>query len=154
MSAWIVSKEHIDYLVTQWLRGDASMYVGGGWEKFGPEDADDVGRDLWTANLESVAFRYPGDRSGDRPGAGHSDEEIENYRHTTIYRLKGVSPGPFTLLKAVNCYRYQSCEHPGWKGSRADQLSNAIREKAIHLIGDESEEYQRAPWGIDSRHVA
>ncbi|KKN73745.1 hypothetical protein LCGC14_0396930 [marine sediment metagenome] len=155
MSAWIVSKQHIDYLVTEFLRGDhAAIYADDGVEHFHPEDADDIGRDLWSANLESVAYRYPADESGERPGIGVTDEEIRDYTHKAVHGLRGIPFSPYVLFKAVGCYRYQSCEHPGWSGSRADKVSEAMREKAIHLIVSESDIYQSAPWGIDERHVA
>ena len=54
MSAWIVSKDHIDLLVTAALA----------WEQAVPEQADHIGQMLWRENLESITYCYPDDPDG------------------------------------------------------------------------------------------
>jgi len=123
VSAWIVSKKHIDYLV---MIATAIDRCGASFEQ-----RDHVGRTLWTENARSVAYRY---RDAISP-------DVEHYEHT--------SPGigafdPVKGLKLIACYEYQSCEHPEWKDSDAKRICAQLRSTCInHLAG-----YDAAPWGI------
>lgn len=143
MSAWIVSKTHIDRMVATAIE----------WGEIQPEDGTTLGRTLWVENLKSVASRYPGDGSGERPGPiGLADEDIKTYEFTG-------EPRPLTpveMLKAIRCLDYQSCEHDGWGESVAykalEQLTDAALDRA-GLTDDNyhnSPEYDKAPWGFDA----
>lgn len=69
MSAWIVSKTHIDYLVTALIRAELT-----------DKSPDEAGRMLWRECLASVAWRYPNDGDGGRPGpVGFHDSEVDTY---------------------------------------------------------------------------
>jgi len=57
---------------------------------------------------------------------------------------------PVYALKAVCCYRYQSCEHPGWKGSEASRFCDALERVAVELLPGFSE----APWEWTADDVA
>jgi hypothetical protein len=106
VSAWIVSRAHIDVLVQALAEGEHVTDV----------DPDEIGRELWRENLASVADRYPNDRDGDRPGpADFRDADVDAYE----YRRPRNKPNLQGLLHAVACYEYQSCEHPEWGASRA-----------------------------------
>lgn len=136
MSAWIVSKVHIDRIVETAVE----------WLSLSPDQAVALGRNLWTENLKSVAYRYMHDVSGNRPGpSGLTDEEVENYRPDEARPLS-----PNEMLAAIHCLDYQSCEHPGWKTSAAFALLSKLTVEAARRgarIG--SSEYQKAPWGFD-----
>ncbi len=117
MSAWIVSRDHLDLLLT----------AAQAWGITNAEHADDTGRMLWKENLDSVAFRYPGDRDGDRPGP----EDFRD-RHVDTYRFQPY-PGlvdPEVVAAAAASLSYQSCEHPGWAASDARRWVTALRERA------------------------
>jgi hypothetical protein len=58
MSAWVVSRDHLDLLVTAALA----------WDLTALPHVDETGRMLWKENLLSGAYRYPANRDGDRPG--------------------------------------------------------------------------------------
>jgi hypothetical protein len=146
VSAWIVSKAHIDALVlagVQWQLTDPSR-----------TDLSEVGRMLWAECLASVAYRYPGDTGhGDRPGpAGFHDEEVAAYRFAPVELVLA----PHTALKLLDCYDYQSCEHPGWVGSAAQQFTATLRERITDRLGRRDGSYRdhplyaAAPWGVDS----
>ena len=47
------------------------------------------------------------------------------------------------VLKATDCYEYQSCEHPEWPSSNAHDFIQALRKDAWRLL----EGYEEAPWG-------
>lgn len=164
MSAFLVSKPHIDALVYAAL---SRRRCGLSWYDCDPvaleaqftssldyfavlhvhhrearhEDADRLGRMLWQENLASVTARYPDDASGERPGpCGLTDEQIAAYTYTSPRtRLE-----PVAILKALHCYEYQSCEHDGWRGSEAYQFCQALQAAMISALPG----YDEADWEI------
>ena len=54
------------------------------------------------------------------------------------------------IYKALQCYEYQSCEHPTWQKSEAFRMYEAasafFAREAIH--SGMREAYDRAPWGF------
>lgn len=122
MSAWIVNRNHLDLLLTAALAWDLAV----------PEQADEIGRMLWAENLASVAYRYPDDSDGDRPGPlGFHDE------NANAYWLRAY-PGPVdpeVVATAATSLAYQSCEHPAWATSRARAWTTRLREEATTRIG-------------------
>jgi hypothetical protein len=54
---------------------------------------------------------------------------------------------PVVILKAIACYEYQSCEHPGWTTSEAHAFCEALRRRMIHHLPG----YEEAPWEITCR---
>jgi hypothetical protein len=141
VSAWIVSRAHIDVLV----QGLAES------EHVTDLDPDDVGRALWRENLASVAYRYPDDTGdGDRPGYLQRDEEVEEY----IYRRPARKIDPSGLLYAIGCYDYQSCEHPGWVTSDAYRWVSTLADALRQSPGiNESPKFGTYPWGYDEEDV-
>ncbi|GHJ45862.1 hypothetical protein Cs7R123_32040 [Catellatospora sp. TT07R-123] len=95
--------------------------------------AGQVGAMLLATNRDSVNHRY-------------DETEIEPpYLFT---RVPG-DPDPVVVLKAVDCYEYQSCEHPGWRDSQAREFCDALRALAISRLPG----YRRAPWLISEPDV-
>jgi len=140
MSAWIVSREHIDVLVTA-------------LEPESQGKGDEIGRMLWRECLTSVAYRYPRDRDGERPGpVDFRDADVTTYTWT-----KRVVPGCW-VYKAAACYSYQSCEHPGWESSQAKHLTDHLLRK-YHPHKDTDTSYGRPngpdnpPWGITADNL-
>lgn len=135
MSAWIVSRAHIDVLV-QALTADAGLTPG---------TPDEIGRELWAENLASVAYRYPRDTDGDRPGPlEFRDSDVETY----TYREPAKVIPDAGILMAVDCYTYQSCEHPGWNKSRAVKWMDTLKMR--HATAESLDKY---PWGFDEDDV-
>jgi len=73
-----------------------------------------------------------------------------NHRYEKTWetpRFKAVYAGqvePVAIIKAIDCYNYQSCESPDWESTEAYAIADALRERAInHLPG-----YDDAPWSI------
>lgn len=115
MSAFIVDRELIDLLVTAHL-----PYAEDGTVP------DEVGRMLWRENLRSVAYRYPGDVDGMRPGpANFRDGDVESY----VFRLRREGK----IGEALDSY--QSCKHREWEASDARrfcvQLAGALDWKGV-----------------------
>lgn len=94
MSAWIVSKGHIDCLVQ-------ALIVEGIVAR---EDADEVGQVLWHENHLSIEARY-----GDEP-------------NTPEYHFRGVDEplDDAIVWMQLGCYGYQTCEHARWRDRTID----------------------------------
>lgn len=151
MSAFIVPKEHIDLLVTAGLRQpthrDRLRWYWGNPTKtreLDPATAHDVGQMLWGRNLASVAYRYPNDVSGTRPGPNDFQDS-----HVTQYRFQRImgTLNEATVLKAIQCYEYQSCEDPDWEGSEAKAFCETLLSSSISRLPG----YEQAPWGFTNR---
>lgn len=137
MSAWIVSREHIDVLVKARLV-HARQY----WTS--DCDPDETGRMLWRENLRSLTARYPDDEDGGRPGpVDFSDADVDEY----TYRDPGFIPTPGEIFQTIGCYDYQSCEHDGWDDSEAKAWTENLRDVVAGTLYD-------GPWGWDAENVA
>lgn len=132
MSAFIVSKAHIDYLVTAAIDSQLSVYHMAGVDRAGDSNRDEWGRRLLAENYSSVNYRYD------------EDEKPEEYKWGRIGPACAVSREPGKVLKQLDCYEYQACEHPGWESSWAHAFCKALRRECIHHVPG----YESAPWGI------
>lgn len=120
MSAWLVRRKHIDHMVNVMLFGPAEV-APAHWPLNIYHDADTLGRMLWIENQRSIEYRYS---TRDHRGIM---EEVEQYTHTWPgRRLTSVE-----AIKAINCYEYQSCDHPGWKHSAARRTCLHCRDLLI-----------------------
>jgi len=159
MSAFMVSKEHIDAMVRLSLPGSdghkMTWYVVDPdeieWDSSDPDSyfadlaaarrestldrADEIGRMLAFENAASVLYRYSDD---------NSDEYVPSWTNDGTYRftISGRCPTPVEGLKLIDCYEYQSCEHPGWKTSEARRFCKALRSRMIQSLPG----YKEAPW--------
>ncbi|GAA4259848.1 hypothetical protein [Dactylosporangium darangshiense] len=121
MSAWIVSRDHLDLLITAAVA----------WSLTTTGDADDIGRTLWRENLASVAYRYPADRDGTRPAPhGFRDRDVDTYR----FRPYPGRIDPEVVTAAAASLEYQSCEHPGWPDSTACRWVHELHAAATVRI--------------------
>lgn len=159
MSAWVVSKAHIDALVTAaladglswWQRHDCDVNVGSNsrrWIDSGDLDrAHEVGMMLWAENVASIHCRYPdtAENDADYPGpSDFSEADVASYRYRPTTLL-----GPVEILKAIACYAYQACEHDGWNTSEARSFCESLRDDEISRLDG----YDDAPWGLDDDDV-
>lgn len=149
MSAFIVGKEHIDYLVHAARHTDTRYRNHGATLDARVTDhADIIGRLLWQENVASVAYRYAdsafldGTLSG-LPGPCDFDHETLN-----LYACPVWAPpfNPVVALKALQCYEYQSCEHPTWRESDAFRFCEALKDTLIAYLPG----YDAAPWEIEA----
>lgn len=162
MSAYVVSREHIDYLVTAGLDlvvgyrrhlGPMSWYHPQPTRqtpitelqhmrhelRFGDE-AHRVGQLLVDENVRSVLHRYPDCMDGGSV-PGPCDEYWKGeYRFSRSTR----SLDPVAVLKAVHGYRYQACEHDGWEVSEAHAFCEALEALAIQSLPG----YDEADWEV------
>lgn len=105
MSAWIVSKDHIDLLVSEGLRRRITCILDQNVHPFREvflteDNRDEFGQMLWDENRESVDFRY------------QEHTEPDTYTFEWVNRVPSR-----VLMNAIHSYEYQSCEHNDWKTS-------------------------------------
>lgn len=148
MSAFIVSTDHIDALLTA-----ALAWTDGGRFNFYHHDpvadqmqhfvltedtAGHVGAVLLLENQRSVDCRY-------------STDDIEPpYIYRALPYRFGHNPDPVTVLKAIGCYAYQSCEHDAWRTSVAKAFCDALRSLIISKLPG----YDEAPaWEVRDRNI-
>jgi hypothetical protein len=145
MSAFTVGTAHIDTLVN-------AARAFGGAEFVDQRAADLLGAMLWDENYRSVNHRYS------------ESEPTPDYRA----QLVDADLSPVAVLKAIDCYEYQSCESPDWDQTRAHAFITALRNiilgrhtdlgrqvpqrhdrnrttEAYHYLP----EYDTAPWEVD-----
>lgn len=142
MSAHIVSKRHIDHIVSAALfgpQGHFPHWSGYFWNpetrsSFDPRhDPGALGRMLWSENVKSVAYRYQDSTMDGLPGPiDFETSEVDTYTFTgrrSVNRPSGVA-----ILKALDGFEYQSCEHPGWRNSPAYAFVQSLRKRLIATL--------------------
>jgi hypothetical protein len=153
VSAFIVTKATIDYLVSAglhqgihrlcwhdsdpgpecYLEGQAIPSGSVAWSlehrrELTMETAGRVGAMLWAENTCSVNWRY-------------AESELEG---PYVFDRRAQTVDPVWTLKLLDCYEYQSCEHPGWEDSEARRFCDALRHDAIGRLPG----YEAAPWDL------
>jgi hypothetical protein len=148
MSAYVMSKHHIDALVSAALAGEGPGYGGGAlrWYAPGPAEETDYQRGApWGSTC--VANAQTRERVITLENASHVgrvllfenmrsvahryDEPLELpvYEYTPGRVLTAVE-----TLKAINGFEYQACEHPGWESSEARAFCEALQSAAIRRL--------------------
>lgn len=150
MSAYIVDREHITYLVNCARHrgivkcGNFSWYWNGQRYELpitgDPQRCSEVGQMLWDENFASVTHRYPDADYDELPGPIDTNRI---YHHPNTYPHE--MPEPIQCLSSIACLEYQSCEHPGWKDSQAYAFLRALEGACISSITTE------AKWGWPKR---
>ncbi len=158
MSAFMVSKTHIDLMVRLAIWGPSGVevrpdkawyrpYFGNPSRKAEPETANELGEIFVKENLSSIHYRYPD--TIENPDA--TPGPIEQYWLTEYEyddpQIDLTIVEDFCLL---DCYEYQSCEHPEWRDSEAFKLVDSIRGSLIHRLPG----YDQVPWSFDRDDLA
>ena len=153
MSAYVVNRNHILYLVEAsvawpeafspvWIwdvNPETGTYQHETLERLDFKQAVRVAQMLWDENIKSVKARYPGS-GDDLPGPIGEDFKITKRDFSKAAFRKF---DPVQVLKACDCYVYQSCEHNGWLDSEARAFIDVLIHRTIgHLQG-----YEDAIWG-------
>ena len=96
---------------------------------------------LAAENARSVAHRY--------------DEDVEPVafeapRAVCIATIADIA----AVVTLLDCYKYQSCEHPGWQGSHAERFCAALREALFLRVPGLAAACEDSPWTIDTQSMA
>lgn len=138
MSAWVVSKHHIDLLVSSAIERRIFLHLPNVAEPVVATlaIADLIGTMLWRENIRSVAYRY---------NLCGKDEEAGYLRELAAYRFRqytGVRAAAASA--ALACYDYQSCECPDYRATVAAHFVDVM----LAAIGPC--ETGNEPWGFDT----
>jgi hypothetical protein len=139
MSAWLVSKQHIDALV-YWI------------DKVGisKADKDALGKRLWSENYRSIRARYgPYDREGKFvkcPAYHYTIPQADKVARSEYY-------APFDpenidhIQQLVHCYDYQTCEHDEYETSPVKKMIDKL-DHYLYRVGANTNVQPKPPWGI------
>lgn len=139
MSAFIVSNDHINAIVTYCVDKRVSYWTGKEHQTVQTWNAEEVGRILMDENVRSVVCRYPSE-------AGEFANEGSDYS----YRHFPTPLTPVEIIKACHCLGYQSCETDDWEASLAWRILQSVISHASHQLPG----YDGAPWEINPHSAA
>jgi len=130
MSAFIVTKLHIDLIVT--VLAEKKCYsIKKVLEKYN-HDFDKIGQILLDENYRSVNYRYS------------ENDKTPKYKFA---KYKGrISIGQ--ALKALDCLDYQSCECSDYDDSEAKEIITTSQFFFLNEIKCRDLEYQKSEWCI------
>lgn len=143
MSAYIVEREHIAYLIdaaerlASRQRSNFSWYHEGQRHELTDHETE-AGQMLWDENVRSVNYRYADSLPSTRTHLGLDEQEV--YKHHSKARL---AIDPVQVLKSIRCLEYQSCETPDWEASSAHAFLRSLMLYAISNLAG----YEDAMWG-------
>jgi hypothetical protein len=148
MSAYVVDRNHIQYLVkaaeamARRDRSNFSWFWQGEWHNM--NDTTEMiraGNMLWQENIKSINARYPDTVGNFDNMPGPVDENFTFSEKDIEVCFEAFKPAQ--VLKSCHCLDYQSCEHDGWEASEARAFLQALESNAMrHVPG-----YEDAEWG-------
>jgi hypothetical protein len=139
MSAWVVTKHHIDVLVSAAIERAVAIKLEGAEAlvPVTPENATFVGRMLLRENIASVVYRYR---------LCGTDEAFDYLRGLVRYKFTFYPAiRASAVAQGLECYDYQACEHDTYETSAAAFFVAQLRTA---LGGEEGTNAD--PWGFDS----
>lgn len=148
MSAFVVGTPHIDYLLSAGMSRQINRLQGHNLTWFAEEPTNDPDHEWVLENKRELTPATAG-RVGAMLLAENQASVNHRYREDDLeepYLWREVR-GPFdpvAVLKAVNCYEYQACEHEGWRSSEARQFIDSLRSYAIDALPG----YDAAEWEV------
>jgi hypothetical protein len=112
-----------------------------------PNAATEIGRRLFTLNIEAVTQRYPDceDKPEDLPGT----DGCASYPATYRYRGSRIPPTSREMvagIKALQCLRYQCSEGNVPETPLYREMVTTIGELCENIV-ETMPEYEAAPWG-------
>ena len=132
MSAYVVDKAHISAILRGAMavsQGRMHYYHNGQAHELNSSTVDQAGQMLLDECVKSVSYRYSDDAITELPGRTDAEWLVP-----FTAQIMGRIPEPVELLKLINCYEYQSCEHPGWHESQSHTLTQALTHHAISRL--------------------
>lgn len=145
MSAFVVDRHHIMYLVkaaqSRVLNygSDFSWYHNGQRRVLSDDDSElRITNILWRENVKSVAARYQEDEDN-MPGPIGEPYWITRDDLSMLW----LAINPLQVIKACNCYSYQSCEYDGWETSEAKTFIDTLIAREIGRLPG----YDELTWG-------
>ena len=158
MSAFVVGDGHLHFLLTAALDWDRPGHGPLRWEAPGEDGAADFRRGAaWGPTAIETALRRGREltrATADAVGAMLKAQNLRSVNHRYgrdageaapyVYRRSGHPADPVAVLKALDCYEYQSSEDGGWEASEALAFCEALRHRAVGRLPG----YEAAPWEV------
>ena len=150
MSAFVVDREHISYLVAAAESRTIGSRYGDSFSWYHKKSGNrislndntrKVGQMLWNQNIKSVKYCYPDCEGNDLPGPIGEDFNFHSTDLTGKWFFRSFDP--VQVLKSCKCYAYQSCEDPEWEESEAFNFIESLQDSAISALPG----YEEAKWG-------
>ena len=150
MSSFVVSEDTMRRAVRaicsrNWYGQIISTFAG--IDTSAPTAPTEIGRRLFTLNIEAVYQRYPDTQdTGELPGEDDSLSMPRTFRApkpATVQAPMGQLAGD---LKALGCLRYQCSEGDVPNAPLFVALAEAIGVLSYDIVS-RMPEYERAPWG-------
>ena len=150
MSAFVVDKSHINAMVTLALLKPYGSYFrfhhGAERIEVTHENADEIGQILLDENVKSVMHRYEDSTITELPGSVNAQWLIP-FKYSPMCKI----PDAVEAIKLIQCFEYQSCEHPEWEQSKAKAFCEALTRNQFRRLPG----YDDAPWDwIDERYYS
>lgn len=135
MSAFLLSDRHLSAIVRAWT--NATVYRI--QPRIGDRTLDPTNFEDWqrfmdaihAANVASVNYRYSGSPAVDVPAPRYLDSRAP--------KVEGLA-----LVKALDCFDYQSCEVPGYESTPIAKAIEELRMQTIRRLPG----YDEAAWAI------
>lgn len=138
MSAFVLSTDHIDLLVTAIQQYRARALMVDPTARFGFRsiksdhvDPDEIGRTLLTANVASVLHRYQASTDQDERDGYAALVNGYRFRRITLDPVALGAHPAIAVLKAVKSFEYQSCEDPAWSETEAHAWMTSLTAQCI-----------------------
>ena len=148
MSAWLCTSYHIGRIAEYADRKGLVRYAT---PSHLPEiDAGDAAIELAVENLKSLDYRYSD--SGGAAGFLPDGDNPASFMFECANAVHGpcLEHSAADIWHAVQCLKYQSCEHPTWKESRAFRILELVENETAHRM---SEELNASGWGLEGPEV-
>ena len=131
MSAFIVSNDHIDMILTGY------RHYAPNYDSPTLEQCTSMGRELLHENCNSVACRY--------------DEPVDEcWKEYVFNPIRNEFLDQTALINLCNCLEYQSDVHEGWSDSHARKALDKIRNCFINALPG----MKTAPWHYERKAEA
>lgn len=176
MSAFIVSREHVDVIVALALHGPRGQTVspdtawhGPSWSVNDPRDVEhwqeiqrtrvehdsivDAGRTDRTSASELGELLWAENVASVRARYSDADDARMvplDFYNGYAYSRPAYLPTAVEGLSAIGCLEYQSCEHAEWRDSQAQRFLESLRDCLIGCLPG----YRDAPWEWDADKLA
>jgi len=143
MSAFVVSDAHLNALIATAIHGPKDApEVKGTWRVWHRssrayatlKNANKIGAMLLAENLASYNSRYP-----EKKNEAEDADAVSSFRFSAVEPLTRIQ-----AFKAVDCLKYQSCQHEKWISSEAEDFLNSLRSALIQSLPG----YANADWEI------
>ena len=130
MSAFVVDEGHVDYLISA-ARALHGPYLSLPFDPWTHQDI--LGQVLLAENVRSVLARY-GDSVDAEESRAYS-AIIEGYVFQPVSMSQTVDVATIAqIIKACDCFEYQSCETSNWDKTDACLIVSRIRSAAIQRL--------------------